>query len=152
MNICYETRPKFFSTTCLIVAGCGAPSHDHNEHDHDGTDDVAEGGNQALYDKVMAVHDEVMPKMNDIYKQKEALKNKIAESSAMPSEEKEKIEGLISRLDSASQSMMVWMRNFNPLPDSLGEEQAKEYLENEMEKVQRVKTNVLEALEEAEGI
>ena len=136
----------------LIVAGCGAPSHDHNDHDHDGTDNVAEGGNQALYDKVMAVHDEVMPKMNDIYKQKEALKNKIAESSAMPAEEKEKIEGLISRLDSASESMMVWMRNFNPLPDSLGEEQAKEYLENEMEKVQRVKTNVLEALEEAEGI
>jgi hypothetical protein len=142
-----------FSVAFLFtVLACGAPSNEHHVHDHDASDDVAEGGNQALYDQVMAVHDEVMPKMNDIYKLKESLTNKIAEAPTMPAAEKEAIAGTISKLDSASESMMVWMRNFNPLPDSLGEQEAKEYLENEMEKVQRVRTNILEALEEGKGI
>ena len=45
--------------------------------------------------------------------------------------------------------MMVWMRNFNPLPDSLGEEQAKEYLEDEMEKIKKVREDVRKALADA---
>ena len=116
-------------------------------HDHAGGDAIQEGGNQALYDQVMAVHDEVMPKMNDLYKLKGTLKDKIADSPAMAADKKAELESVIARLDSASESMMVWMRNFNPLPDSLGEEQAREYLENEMEKIKRVKTGVDEALE-----
>ena len=69
----------------------------------------------------------------------------------MVEEKKKEIEGTISKLDSASEGMMVWMRNFNPLPDSLGEEQAREYLENEMEKVKKVKEDILEALEKAQS-
>ena len=106
-----------------------------------------EEGNQALYDEVMKIHDEVMPKMNDLYKMKEELKNQIANTPGMVEEKKKEIEATIAKLDSASESMMVWMRNFNPLPDSLGEEQAREYLENEMEKVKKVKEDILEALE-----
>jgi hypothetical protein len=45
--------------------------------------------------------------------------------------------------------MMVWMRKFNPLPDSLGEEKAREYLENEMEKIKKVREDVLAAIEKA---
>ena len=97
----------------------------------------------------MKIHDEVMPKMNDIYKLKEELKKQIAETPGLVEEKKKEIEGTITELDSASESMMVWMRNFNPLPDSLGEEQAREYVENEMEKVKKVKEDIMEALEKA---
>jgi hypothetical protein len=41
------------------------------------------------------------------------------------------------------------MHEFKPLPDSLGEEKARAYLEGEMERVKKVKANILEALEEA---
>ena len=82
-------------------------------------------------------------------KLKGQLKEKIANTPGMANEKKKEIEGVIVRLDSASEGMMVWMRKFNPLPDSLGEEQAKEYLEGEMEKIKKVREDVRKALEDA---
>ena len=100
----------------------------------------------------MKVHDEVMPKLDDIYKLKEQLKDKIANTPDMVAEKKQEIEGIISRLDSASEGMMVWMRNFNPLPDSIGEEEAREYLESEMEKIKKVGEDVRKALDDGEAV
>jgi hypothetical protein len=142
---------RYFSLIILALAvvGCGQKSgHDDHEAGHD----MNEGGtNQALYDEVMKVHDEVMPKMNTIYDLKGKLSEKIANTPDMPADKKQQIEGVISRLDSASEGMMVWMRHFNPLPDSTGEEQAKEYLENEMEKIKKVREDVRKALTDAEA-
>lgn len=144
--------PKVLLAILFIVTwSCGQKSQDHDEHNHGAGDIIEEGGNQALFEEVMKVHDEVMPKMNDVYSAKEELKNQIANTPGMAEEKKKEIESTISKLDSASEGMMVWMRNFNPLPDSLGEEQAREYLENEMEKVKKVKEDLLEALEKAKG-
>jgi hypothetical protein len=45
---------------------------------------------------------------------------------------------------------MDWMHNFKPPVDSIvGEEKAREYLENEMEKVKKLKEDISEALESA---
>jgi hypothetical protein len=107
------------------------------------------GGNQELYDEVMKVHDEVMPKMNDVHSAKMALKEKLETISDSTSAEKSEIEGKIARLDSASEGMMVWMRQFNPMPDSVGEDKAREYLEAEMIKVKKVRDDILQALEES---
>ena len=125
--------------------------HDHGDHEHGAGDAIEEGPNQALYNEVMKVHDEVMPKMNEIYALQEELKNQIANTPEMVEEKKQEIEAAIAKLDSANEGMMVWMRNFNPLADSLGEEQAREYLENEMEKVKKVREDIKEALEKAKG-
>ncbi|HEX6891387.1 MAG TPA: hypothetical protein VF141_11845 [Chryseolinea sp.] len=138
----------------LIIWSCSQKSnddhHDHEGHDPD-THGAVEGGNQALYDEVMKVHDEVMPKMDHMYQLKGQLKEKIDNTPGMADDKKKEIEGKILQLDSASEGMMVWMRQFNPLPDSLGEEQAREYLEGEMEKIKKVRDDVRKALEEAEG-
>jgi archaellum component FlaC len=138
------------SFVLVVIWSCGQKSNDEH-HDHDGHE-MEEGGNQALYDEVMKVHDEVMPKMDNIYKLKGKLKEKIDNTPDLAADKKKEIEGIILRLDSASEGMMVWMRKFNPLPDSLGEEQAKEYLEGEMEKIKKVKEDVRKVLEEAEGV
>lgn len=138
-----------------ILASCGQKSHDHEGHDHDHdhahdhSPDSETGPNQALYDEVMKVHDEVMPKMNDIYKLKQDLKKKLDESKDLADDKRKEIEATIAQLDSASDGMMVWMREFNPIPDSVSEERAREYLENEMERVKKVKEDILEAIEEA---
>jgi hypothetical protein len=133
--------------TTLMFSSCDSRKnnggHSHDEHT---------GGNQALYDEVMNVHDEVMPKMDDIYKLKEQLKRQITDAPNMVQEKRKAIETAILRLDSASDGMMVWMRNFNPLPDSLGEEQARQYLEDEKKKVTRVKEDMLEAIDEAKSL
>lgn len=138
--------PAFLLFT-LLIASCNSHK-DNGDHTHD----QAAGGNQALYDEVMDVHDEVMPKMNDIYSLTEKLKKEIADTPDMVEEKRKHIEAAIRQLDTASEEMMVWMRNFNPLPDSLGEEKARRYLEVQLEKVNKVKNDMLQAIDEAEAL
>jgi hypothetical protein len=141
-------KPTFFTLFLLVLlAACNTKTNNgqdsHNEHD---------SANQALYDEVMKVHDEVMPKMNDIYKLKEELKKDIADAPGMVENKRKEIESAILQLDAASEAMMDWMRNFNPLPDSLGEERAREYLEEQKIKVDKVKEEMLRAIDGAKGL
>ena len=125
----------------LIASACQRASSDE-EHSHE---PVQNSPNQALYNEVMRIHDEVMPKMNDLYKAKTALKTRM-ELPGLPENERAEINSNIARLDSASEGMMVWMRQFNPLADSAGEEKARAYLENELEKIKKVRDDILAAL------
>jgi hypothetical protein len=138
----------FILSIALLSWSCNKKSNDHSSHH----EEVEQGGNQELYDDVMDIHDEVMPKMDDIYKLKEELKNKLTDVPNMADEKKREIETIISRLDAASEGMMVWMRNFDPLPDSLGEEKARKYLEEQKEKVTTVKEDMLKAIEDAKDM
>lgn len=141
-------KPFFLALVLLVLlVGCNTKT-DNGEHSHNGH----ESANQALYDEVMKVHDEVMPRMNDIYKLKEDLKKDIADAPAMVESKRKEIESAILQLDAASEAMMDWMRNFNPLPDSLGEERAREYLEEQKVKVGKVKEEMLRAIDEAKGL
>jgi hypothetical protein len=143
---------KFLFISLVAVWGCGQKSHDHMNHDHSSEQFVEEGSNDALNTEVMKIHDEAMLKMNDIYTLKQALNSKLADSVKLDTAKREAIKNTISRLDSASEGMMVWMRAFNPQPDSLGAERAREYLETEMEKVKQVREKILEALEEGKQL
>ena len=105
---------------------------------------------KSLYDQVMDIHDEVMPKMNDIYKMRKSLKDSIANTPDMPEETKQKFEQTILQLDSAGDSMMVWMREFNP-PDQKDEEAFKKYMESELVKVKKMKEDVMKALKVMEN-
>lgn len=127
----------------VFCPGC-QKQHDSN-HEHDAHQEIENSPNQALYDQVMDVHDEVMPKMNDLYKAKTALKTRL-ELPGVGETEKQEINSKIARIDSASESMMVWMRQFNPIPDSLGEDKARIYLEGELIKVKQVREDILAAL------
>lgn len=137
---------SLFIVGLLVLAACGKGG----EHQHTTSDSPTDDSpNQALYDQVMDVHDEVMPKMDDIMKLKRELQDKIANSPDMVLERKEQLERVIANLDSASNSMMSWMHEFNPLPDSVDQEKAREYLESEMERIRKVKTLTLESIEKA---
>jgi len=139
---------KFLVFGLLLSLACGQKSHEHDDH----TSEVKEtSANQALYDEVMKIHDDVMPKTDDIFKIKEELTKKLAETNIIDAR-KQQIEAGIAKLDSADQSMMDWMHGFNPPPDSLGEERAREYLETEMEKIKKVREDVNEAIEKAKAI
>ncbi len=134
----------------LILLSCGKTS-DHSGH-NEGNSDNGDNPNQALYDQVMDIHDEVMPKMEDLYKMKKDLQDKIASTPDMVVEQKKELESMISNLDSASNAMMGWMHEFNPLPDSTDQEAAREYLENEMERIKKVRDQTNETLEKAKSI
>ena len=138
-------------TSFIIAVGCQQKSGETHD-DHETSEGVGNSDNQALYNEVMQIHDEVMPKMDELYKAKVALNTRIANTPNMAEKEKKEINDMIALLDSAGEGMMVWMRQFNPMPDSLGEEKAKEYLENELKKVNEVKEDILQALQKAEGV
>lgn len=129
----------------LLLSGCGEKRDGHTHGK-----DTEQSPNQALYDEVMDVHNEVMPKMDELYKAKTKLRARLDGSPPLKETEKQAIREKIVHLDSASESMMAWMRQFDPIPDSLGEERAKAYLENELVKVKEIRQHVLEALQDAE--
>jgi DNA repair exonuclease SbcCD ATPase subunit len=143
---------SLFFTGLVMVWGCGQKSHDHEGHDHASDPVEEEGSNQALEQEIMKIHDEVMPKMDEIYRLKEDLKSKLATAPALAEEKKKELENTVAELDSASDSMMDWMHKYSPIPDSVeGAEKAREYLENEMEKIRKVKEDMLEAIEKAKA-
>jgi hypothetical protein len=109
-------------------------------------------GNQELYDEVMAIHDEVMPKMNDIRRYKRDFQAEIANNPNITEARKTQLESSIVMLDSASDGMMKWMRAFDPIADSEGEQKAREYLEDQKQKVTKVKEDMLKALDEAKKL
>lgn len=148
-----KTILKLSSLTLLVLLyACGQKSHDHehgHDHDHHAHDSADASPNAKLYSEVMAVHDEVMPKMGDIYTLKEGLKKKLADNPA--ADKKSEIESAITKLDAADESMRVWMREFDSeaIKD---EEKKREYLENEMEKVKKLREDMLAAIEQAKGL
>ena len=99
----------------------------------------------------MDIHDEVMPKMQDLYMLKKGLQDKIAATPGMSSEEKQNLEKRILVLDSVNQLMMDWMHKFSPRSDSTDQEAAREYLESEMEKIRKVREAMLEAIASEKG-
>jgi Mg2+ and Co2+ transporter CorA len=127
----------------LILSSCSK-----NQQTPEAASD-SDNPNQILYDQVMDVHDEVMPKMDEIMKLKRSLQEQIANTPDMVVERKQQLEKMISNLDSASHAMMDWMHKFNPLPDSTDQEKARAYLESEMERIRNVKTLMLETIDKA---
>ncbi len=134
----------------MLTFGCGQKSNEHEGHDAHAEDVVGTSENQKLYDEVMKIHDEVMPKMNDIHALKMEFREKIEKTPNLSKTDRMELDALIARLDSAGEGMMVWMREFRPIPDSLGEEKAKKYLKDEMERVKKVRDNIAAALESAQ--
>jgi Fungal specific transcription factor domain len=133
------------------IMGC-TKSGDHSTMNNDADQSQEEGPNQALYNQMMDVHDEVMPSMDEIMKLKRELQEQIKNSPDMVIERKQELENAISNLDSASNSMMSWMHRiheFDPLADSVNQEKAREYLESEMEEIKKVKTLMTESIEKA---
>ncbi|NJN42000.1 MAG: hypothetical protein HC811_07050 [Flammeovirgaceae bacterium] len=141
-----NTKIYLLAMFVFLLASCGKTTESANNDDMNGNEE--DSSNQALYEKVMDIHDEVMPQMNDIYKLKKQLQEEITNSKDMVEDRKKRLESLVFTLDSANNAMMDWMRKFEP-PDTLSVEDARAYLEDQMEKINGVKSAMLEAIEKA---
>ncbi len=102
---------------------------------------------KSLYDQVMDVHDEVMPRMNELQKLKRKLQDTLTKGSELTADKRRELERKIMLLDSASRSMMNWMYEFQP--DELKGDSLDHYLKNEMERINKVKELILEAIKQA---
>ena len=133
---------KYLFIALILLTGCGK-SGQHEHHDQEEESPI-NNPNQALYDQVMDIHNDVMPKSDEIYQLKKEIKDKITSTPNLAADKKKQLE-----LDSADHSMMDWMHKFKPLPDSANQELAREYLENEMERIKTVRELINGSLQKA---
>ena len=109
---------------------------------------------QALLDEVMSIHDEVMPEMGSLRALNKKLKLTIdslqMDSLNVDSVEVLKVSELIQKLEQANESMMQWMRDFEPLEEGTPHGEVIQFLLEEKTKIDRVKQDMLEAKDGAE--
>jgi DNA repair exonuclease SbcCD ATPase subunit len=141
---------SFLFLSVITLAAC-TKSGKQDDHHHD-MSNSGDNPNQALYDQVMDIHDEIMPRSEDIYQLKKALQEKVASTPNLIAEKKQELELAIAQLDSADQSMMEWMHQFHPLPDSADQEKARAYLESQMENIKKVRELMSESIEKAKSM
>lgn len=98
-----------------------------------------------LHDSVMVIHDEVMPKMKDIYRLRKRLKKKVEQSKS--SSDIAEIKSLIAALETADDTMMDWMAAYDK-PDE-GTQGAMEYLAKEKIRIEKVRDEMLSAIANA---
>jgi len=96
--------------------------------------------NDPLYVEVMAIHDEVMPKMSTIHK----LKKKLRKSDNAKSPE---VLSIMADLDAADEGMMQWMADFSPPSDKATR---KTYLEGQLISVKKMAADINTAIAAAE--
>jgi len=89
--------------------------------------------------------------MDELFKYKQIIEEKIANAPDMIEAKKKELQSMAAKLDSADNAMRVWMHGFNPLPDSVDQEKAREYLETEMESIKKVRDLTLETIEKAKA-
>lgn len=105
---------------------------------------------QLLNAEVIAIHDEVMPKMDEVMKLKSKLQQQLM-SETIEAPEKQKIQSLIIELEEADQAMMNWMRNYDSLMEGKTEEEKLSYLNTQKESIQSVKEKMLGAISQADS-
>lgn len=96
---------------------------------------------EELETDVMAIHDDAMAKMGDIYKLRRSFRS-LRDTLAAQQTDTATLQALqqqIDELNQADEVMMVWMRNYQA-PDTLQHEQAMAYLQQELQKIKRVQT------------
>lgn len=138
---------RLFIPLFALAIACTPKGGDHSHsaaHDHAAPD--------PLYDQVMEIHDDVMPMTEVLYNLKKELKKQLMDSAALTPAKKEELKQMITQLDSADNAMSNWMNDFNPLPESAGQEAARTYLESELDKIKNVRTLTLEAIEKATAL
>lgn len=105
-----------------------------------------------LHKNIIAVHNEVMPRMEEIAELSKKLKENVVKLEKEKPENTDKITSVkqsINNLNSASQGMMNWMHRYNAKYDTLPIEISIKYLKEEKLKIEKVKSEMNKAIEEA---
>lgn len=100
----------------------------------------------SLRKEVMLIHDDVMPKMGELRSTQKKLLA-LADSAGSDSLAAQKYRELANTIQLANESMMDWMRNYDPNFDG-SEDETKAYLEDQRKKIQQVKIQMDSSLEE----
>ncbi len=143
------TRTIYYFIALFLTFSCSNASR---ETDSNLSPEQQEVSN--LEDQVIEVHDQVMPQMGTLMTLKEQLeaKNETLQSAGTAEAEDQVIVNslVIEQLDLAHEGMMSWMRSFEPIDIDGDSEGNREYLQQELDKIDSVKKLVDDAITAAE--
>jgi membrane-associated HD superfamily phosphohydrolase len=113
--------------------------------------------NIKLKEKVIAIHDEVMPKIGELRTFQQGLLEKAnrLENSSEADDSHIVIQELRSAAhacEEAYDNMFVWMRQFKSEYSDMDEQEVKVYLEDQLGKVGQVSEDILTSLHEADSL
>ncbi|TDI69093.1 MAG: hypothetical protein E2O88_05605 [Bacteroidetes bacterium] len=139
----------------LLILGLFSCSSSTKEQ---GSDEVVLSPEQQqvkdLENKVLDIHDEVMPQMGTLVSLKEQLqaKNQTLSSSNHPDAYDQVIlnDLVITNLDQAHEEMMDWMRNYQRIDISGDVNANRDYLQKEKAKIASVQGHVNNAIKSAQ--
>lgn len=131
-------------TLLVVLYSCGSSdkSAGADGHHHAATQDTS------LEGQVMQVHDEVMPRMGELHSVQKQLLALVDSTSITDTTLARQYALLANQIKLSNEAMMDWMRAYNPAFDG-PEEDVKAYLEKELEKINKVKTDMEKSLSEA---
>lgn len=119
-----------------------------------GTNQAQEAEQQKLWDEMMVVHDEVMPKMSDINALSKQMEAATADT-ALTDELRDATRKALYDLQAADKVMWDWMYGLQQLPDLRNgkkHEDIMQYLQDEIGKITEVKNAMLGSIEAAEAL
>ncbi len=117
-------------------------------------DKAQETDQQKLWDEMMVVHDEVMPKMSDINALSKQMEAALSDTT-LTEELRDAARKSLYDLQAADKAMWDWMYGIQQLPDlrtSKKHEEILQYLQEETTKITEVKSSMLASIEAAESV
>lgn len=105
-----------------------------------------------LFEETMDLHDVAMAKMGEIYKLKKSLTEKsdsLLQIAPVDSAQQEKFTYLINQLETADESMMSWMAQFETKYKDEDSEESLNYYEDQKQKILVVSKSMNEAIDQA---
>lgn len=108
---------------------------------------------QEMFDEVMSIHDEVMPKMGSLKSLAKQLNAK-ADSLALDSltdngTQIDEMKKLARDLKEANESMMEWMRQFEQVEEGTPHGEVIQYLSEQRKQIRKVRDDMLESEDSA---
>lgn len=110
---------------------------------------------QQTWDKVMVIHDEVMPKMGTMHQLTKSLKTQWESNESLDAATKDDISIAIQELESADEGMWDWMHNLKqlkPLQESQSHDEIIKYLKDQEQSIILVREEMNNSMAKADSI
>ncbi len=140
----------FLLTLGLFAIACGG-----GRQTQEAAEPTSEDPTQQLGDEVMAIHDEVMPKMGKINQLSRELRAYLEENANLAEKKKETIRQTVKALEEADEGMMGWMAEYGDLMRARKEmetDRLLEALKKEKVKISEVRDQMLSSIEAGEKL
>lgn len=104
---------------------------------------------EQLKQQVMAVHDEMMPRMDELYSIKKSIVTKLQTADSISNDSqnsKDTLREALRKVQAGEEAMMQWMRDYKG-HTIMDNDSLLLYLKEELPKVEQMKQTMLEGLE-----